>query len=59
MKKCRFCGREGRFYRDEPEGYVALFEWAEQMMKTHHQEHCPGCGRLTIWRKGRALEVVN
>ena len=49
---CKFCGRKGRFYRDEPTGYVAVEEWAEKMMKTHHQEPCPGCGRLSVWKLG-------
>jgi hypothetical protein len=52
MSKCRFCGREGRFYRDEPTDYTAWNEWANKMVRTHHQELCPGCGRFTVWRKG-------
>ena len=52
MNKCRFCGLKGRFYRDEPRGYVAWDEWAEKMSKTHHQERCPGCNRLTLWKLG-------
>lgn len=53
MHACRHCGRVGRFYRDEPHGYVAWFEWAERMGKTHEQHRCPGCDRLTIWRRKR------
>lgn len=57
MAECRHCGAKGRFYRSEPQDYVSWHEWAEKMSKTHHQEECPGCGRLTIWRKGAAKEV--
>lgn len=52
MNACQHCGREGRFYRSEPSGYVAWFDWADRMGKTHHQESCPGCGRSSVWRKG-------
>lgn len=52
MPQCKFCGRSGRYYRDEPSDYIALSEWAEKMIKTHHQEPCPDCGRLTVWKKG-------
>lgn len=33
----------------EPDGYMARSEWAEQMMTTHTQRACKGCGRLLIW----------
>jgi hypothetical protein len=58
MSACRHCGREGRFYRSEPHGYVSWFEWAEQMGKTHHQEPCPGCDRLSVWRLGPSSALV-
>lgn len=57
LRKCSHCERVGRFYRDEPSGYVAWHEWAERMSKTHHQERCPECGRLTIWRLGPAAPL--
>jgi len=47
---CRYCGRTGRFYREEPRGYVEWHEWAERMGRTHEQHPCPGCSRLTVWR---------
>ena len=50
---CEWCGRKGRFYPAEPDGYVARAEWAEKKMLTHHQEQCE-CGRWSIWRKGAA-----
>lgn len=53
MSACRHCGRTGRLYSDPPRGYVALSEWAEKKIRTHRQEPCPGCGRLTIWRRKR------
>lgn len=56
--KCSHCGREGRFYRTQPTDYGAAQEWADKLMKTHHQEPCPGCGRLTIWKKGAAQDDV-
>jgi hypothetical protein len=31
------------------EGYIARQAWAEQMMKTHRQRRCPGCGLYKIW----------
>ena len=34
---------------DEPKGYLAWHEWAEQMSKTHRQERCPECGYWHIW----------
>jgi hypothetical protein len=48
---CRHCGRKGRFYPAQPEGYVAWFDWAEKKGRTHEQHRCPGCGRLSIWKK--------
>ena len=53
MGRCRICGEPGRFYRDEPTGYVAWHEWAEKMSRTHKQHSCPKCGRFTVWRKQR------
>lgn len=55
MNACRHCGRQGRFYRDPPDGYVAFSEWADKMMRTHHQERCPGCQRFTVWKPGPGL----
>jgi hypothetical protein len=59
MPVCKFCGRQGRYYREEPSDYGSLQDWAEKMMKTHHQERCPGCQRYTVWKKGPAQEVEN
>lgn len=55
--KCRHCGRAGRFYPAQPEGYVNWFEWAEKKSRTHHQEPCPGCSRLSVWKVGAAVTV--
>ena len=33
----------------EPAGYVARSDWAGQMMKTHVQRQCRGCGKYQIW----------
>lgn len=33
----------------QPKGYVALSNWADEMLETHDQEECSGCGRLYIW----------
>jgi hypothetical protein len=49
---CKWCGRQGRFYPEQPEGYVAWDEWAEKKSRTHHQERCPGCGRFSVWKLG-------
>lgn len=52
MNECRFCGRKGRGYRREPDGYVAWFEFAEAMgRRGYAQKPCPGCGRLTLWAR--------
>jgi ribosomal protein S14 len=59
MNACRHCGREGRFYRAEPEDYGAWQEWADRMVRTHHQERCPGCGRYSVWRKGAPAPEEN
>lgn len=32
-----------------PVGYVAHSDWADQMLKTHRQKRCDGCGILNIW----------
>jgi hypothetical protein len=32
-----------------PSGYVAFFEWAEQMAKTHRCTKCPDCHLWAIW----------
>lgn len=54
--ECKWCGRKGRFYPAQPEGYVALADWAERKMLTHHQERCPGCQRFSVWKRGAAVE---
>lgn len=33
----------------QPEGYIAWFDWAARMHRTHNQILCPGCGRFSIW----------
>ena len=52
LPKCK-CGRQGRFYRNEPTGYAEWADWADKMVKTHHQEQCPDCGRYTVWKLGK------
>lgn len=32
-----------------PEGYVAAYDWAQTMMRTHVQKQCAGCGLWLIW----------
>jgi hypothetical protein len=32
-----------------PSGYIAHSDWAGQMMKTHRQRKCKGCGKYQIW----------
>ena len=32
-----------------PEGYVERSLWADEMMKTHKQVKCKGCGLYVIW----------
>lgn len=33
-----------------PTRYIAHSAWAEEMLKTHDQIQCPGCGLWTIWK---------
>lgn len=32
-----------------PKGYIAWFNWADEMARTHRQRRCDGCGLLVIW----------
>lgn len=32
-----------------PSGYLAHFEWAQEMKETHRQTRCPTCGFWTVW----------
>jgi hypothetical protein len=32
-----------------PSGYVQHSNWAEEMLKTHTQQPCKGCGKWAIW----------
>lgn len=36
-------------HADQPSGYAAASNWADEMMKTHVQRRCPTCGFWTIW----------
>lgn len=36
----------------EPRSYLAYGAWAEEKIKTHHQEFCPHCKRWRIWVPG-------
>ncbi len=48
---CRFCGRTGPDYQREPENIVSWHQWAEGMHRTHNQQPCPYCGKLSVWVK--------
>lgn len=37
-------------HADEPETYIGWHDWAAEMIRTHTQHRCPGCGRYKIWR---------
>lgn len=52
VNACRFCGHLSRFHRREPSDYHGWMDFAERLSRTHHQEPCPDCGRLTIWKPG-------
>jgi hypothetical protein len=41
--------RRADLHTPSPRGYVAAWAWAEQMMQTHDQFQCPGCGRWLVW----------
>ncbi len=41
--------RRASLHVPRPEGYVAAWAWAEQMLETHDQHQCPGCGRWLVW----------
>ena len=32
-----------------PKAYIAHSDWADEMMKTHEQRRCKGCGKYQIW----------
>lgn len=32
-----------------PHGYVQRQNWAEEMLKTHRQVKCSGCGLYKVW----------
>lgn len=32
-----------------PQGYNDHSRWADEMLKTHDQQQCRGCGRWNIW----------
>lgn len=32
-----------------PRGYIQASDYADEMMKTHDQAQCPGCGLWEIW----------
>ena len=32
-----------------PRSYMARYDWAQEMTKTHAQRRCPRCGFLVIW----------
>jgi hypothetical protein len=34
---------------EHPSNYMAHGEWAEELMKTHRQVRCTGCGLYAIW----------
>ena len=34
---------------NQPTGYVAWFDWAKKMSKTHKQIKCEGCGLYSVW----------
>jgi hypothetical protein len=42
------CPNAGQ-HTPHPDGYNRHAEWAEQMLKTHRQQRCEGCGNLSIW----------
>lgn len=58
MRACRYCGRYGRYYCDEPEVRPKWITWAAYKITTHHQEPCPDCGNPTVWMKGAAVTLV-
>ncbi len=44
------CSDAAKFHApDEPTGYLAWHEWAEQKAKTHRQSKCPTCGLYAVW----------
>ncbi len=51
LAACRFCGHTGTGYRSEPESVVDWHIWADRMNRTHRQQPCPHCQKLTIWVK--------
>ncbi|MFI2663364.1 hypothetical protein [Micromonospora carbonacea] len=42
------CPNAGQ-HMPHPTGYIDHSDWADQMMETHDQQQCPGCGGWHIW----------
>lgn len=36
-------------HTEVPRGYLAWDEWADEMVRTHVQRQCRGCGLWAIW----------
>lgn len=37
-------------HEPSPRGYLQSSDYADEMMKTHDQFQCPGCGLWAIWK---------
>lgn len=45
-------------HEPHPAAYIAHSEWADQMMETHTQRQCRGCGGWQIWEPKGAGNYV-
>jgi hypothetical protein len=49
------CERGGT-HTPQPTGYLAWFEWADEMSKTHRSTRCRYCGLFAVWVPRRPLD---
>ena len=41
-----------------PSGYIAWHGWADEMVKTHRAQRCPGCHLWRVWVSKKTKEPV-
>jgi hypothetical protein len=48
VKRAETCPNAAQ-HTPEPAGYLAWYEWARRMAKTHRQTRCHVCHRWKVW----------
>lgn len=49
---------QSALHTPHPTSYLAHAAWADEMLKTHRQKRCPGCGLWAIWEPKPASRGV-